>query len=304
MKKSNAIYPALAAAAVMLAACTKAPASPNAADPAASIPPGDSEHLVTVEGTERTYLLHIPKGVQEGEPLPLIVVYHGQFWDANFTMQTTGFNDIADADGFLVAYPNGTGTNPANLSFNAGLCCGNAAEQNVDEQAFLREILSDAGNVARIDPQRVYLAGWDIGAFLAFRLACEMSGTLAGIATVNGALEYSPCLPEQPVSIIHFHGTNDRLMPYEGGIRMFGTADLILPPARDVVGAWAGRNGCSLEVEERQEGLITSLFYTGCLAGIAVEIHILEGQPHSWPSQYVVPVSRMIWDFFAAHPKS
>jgi polyhydroxybutyrate depolymerase len=265
--------------------------------------PGDTERTVTVGGTQRMYLLHIPPGLTAGQPLPLVLVFHDLFANAEYARQVTGFDDIADAHGFLVAYPNGSGPDPNSLSFNAGPCCGIAAEQNIDDEAFVRTILSDLGTVARIDPSHIYSTGWGNGAFFSNRLGCDMSGTFAAIATVNGALPYDPCQPEQHISVIHLHGLKDKFMPYAGGGRKIGTLDQPYPPARDVVAAWATRDGCSDGAQETQDGLVTRIVFNGCPAGINVEIDTLSGIGHSWPSQYAVPVSEMIWNFFAAYPK-
>jgi polyhydroxybutyrate depolymerase len=263
----------------------------------------DSERTVTVNGLRRTYLLHIPAGLAEGTPAPLVFVFHGLFADGAFARQTTGFDAVADTKGFLVVYPNGTGPNLEALTFNAGQCCGLAAQQDVDEASFVRAMLADLGTVARIDPERIYSTGWDNGAFLSYRFACEMSDTFAAVAAVSGALDFSPCQPEHKVSIFHLHGLNDQYIPYAGGSRIPGTANQPLPPAQEVVAAWAARNGCSVHVQVEQKDLVTRMVYTGCPAGIGVEIDTLAGIAHSWPSAFAYPASEAVWDFFAAHPK-
>jgi polyhydroxybutyrate depolymerase len=270
---------------------------------AATLAAGDSERTVAVDGAQRTYLLHIPPGLPSGKPLPVVMVFHGLFANAEYARQVTGFNDIADAHGFLVAYPNGSGSNPDNLSFNAGPCCGDAAQQNIDDEAFVRKILSDLESIASIDTRRIYATGWDNGAFFTFRLGCEMSETFAAIGTMNGSLPYNPCRPKQPVSVIHLHGLKDISIPYAGGGRVFGTTDGVYPPARDMIGEWAKRDGCSDNAQETQKGLVTRIVFDGCPAGLGVEIDALSGIAHSWPSAFAVPASEMIWNFFAAHPR-
>lgn len=272
-------------------------------EPAPTLAPDDSERSLTVNGEQRAYLLHIPSGLPADTPVPLVLVFHGLFSDAKLARQITGFNDIADAKGFLVVYPNGTGPNQDSLAFDAGVCCGAAAQQGVDEEAFVRAILADLKQVATIDPKRIYSTGLDNGAFLSQRFACEMSGTFAAIASVNGALGYAPCQPNELVSVLHIHGLDDKYMPYRGGTRVPGTDNQFLPPALDVITAWALRDGCSAQTTEQRAGIATTITFAGCPAGIGVEIITLTGLAHSWPSPYAVPASEMVWDFFAAHPK-
>jgi polyhydroxybutyrate depolymerase len=274
-----------------------------AAVPVATPVPGDSERAVTVDGLRRTYLLHVPAGLAEGSPTPLVFVFHGLFADGSFARQASDFNSVADAKGFLVVYPNGSGPNTEALAFNAGQCCGLAIRQNVDEAGFVRAILSDLGTVAHIDPARIYSTGWDNGAFLTYRLACEMAGTFAAVAPVSGTWDYSPCRPEQPVSLLHLHGMKDLKIPFEGGGLIPGTSNQVFSPAREVVAKWAERNGCSDDAQAEEDGLVTRTVYAGCPAGIDVEIYALAGIPHGWPSTYAYPASEAIWNFFAAHPK-
>jgi polyhydroxybutyrate depolymerase len=280
---------------------TTTPAAPPT--PAATMVPGDAERTVTVGSTQRTYLLHIPPGLTAGKPLALVFVFHSLVSDGNSVRQNTGFNDVADAKGFLVVYPNGTGTDAYHLSWNAGLCCGVALKQNIDEKAFVRQILADLNSIAEVDPKRVYATGWDNGAFLSYRLGCEMSDTFAAIAPVNGVLIFDPCLPEQPVSVIHLAGLNDLFIPYAGGGNIIDAGDTPYPSVQQVIATWVGIDGCSGDPQINRDGLITRTVYAECKGGTGIELDTMAGIGHCWPSPYAVPASEMIWDFFAAHPK-
>ena len=62
--------------------------------------------VVAGETITREYIVHVPSGYQEGDNLPLVIVYHG-FGGCAFYMsdETGGLNDVADEEGFFVAYP-------------------------------------------------------------------------------------------------------------------------------------------------------------------------------------------------------
>ena len=280
----------------LLAGCA-APAAPTATPaptvtPAPTIEPSDSERKLTVDGTERSYLLHIPPGVDDIQPVPVLLAFGGDGDAAGMALET-GFNDIADQSGFLAVYPQGTG------SWNAGGgCCDYAGQNNVDDVAFVREILSDLGTIMHVDAQRVYAVGGSRAAGLAYRLACEMSDTFAAIAAVAGAQFFNPCEPQQPVSLIHVHGRVDTIFPFDGGGEFNG------PPIEQVVGTWAKLDGCNTSPQvEKPDDLITHTAYSSCKGGASVELYTLEKAGHIWPSQYIWPASQTIWDFFAAHPK-
>jgi polyhydroxybutyrate depolymerase len=253
-----------------------------------------------VDGLARTYLLHLPSGLKAGQPSPLVFVFHGLGEAANLIMYGSGMNAIADANGFIVVYPNGSGPSGAQ-SWNAGSCCGYAHLNNVDETAFVRQIIADVGTLASVDPKRTYASGFSNGALLSYRLACDMSDTFAAVAPVAGVMLYDQCQPQDPVPLIDFHGMSDTAVPYAGGgvIPDLGTP---FPPVENSIAAWVKFDGCTGSPQVEQTNIYTHTAYTPCEAGSAVELYAIKGIGHAWPSQYVVPASQIIWDFFKAHP--
>jgi polyhydroxybutyrate depolymerase len=265
--------------------------------PAPTLQPGDSERTLTVDGQERTYLLHIPPGLDKGHPVSVVLIFHELEASAEDASLLTHFDDIADKNGFIVGYPNGLGG-----SWNAGGCCRYAVEKNIDEIAFVRQILSDLGTIASLDPKRVYAAGFSNGGMLSYRLACEMSDTFAAIASVSGDLFYNPCQPQQSVSVIQVHGLADTIVPYNGGKGTY-LPNVIFPPVEQGITTWVQLDGCTGSPQVEKQDIITHTVYSSCNAGAAVELYAIEVGRHEWPSKYVWPASQAIWDFFAAHPK-
>ena len=314
MKKLRIQLPAILAVALLLnstscsqtdakLATTIAPIASIApkASPAQPIQPGDSERTLKVGDLDRSYLLHIPPNLDSSRPAPVVFAFHG-YGGGAANIQTFGFNETADNNGFLVVAANGTGSGNA-LSWNAGSCCGSAVENNVDETAFVRQILTDLGTIVKVDPKRIYATGFSNGAFLVYRLACEMSDTFAAVAPVSGYLIYGPCQPQQPVSVIHVHGLADSVVPFAGDGN--GTPGGSPAPSVDQsIATWVQLDGCGDSAQmEKQKNIITHTVYTDCRSDSAVELYTIESQGHVWPSIYVLPASNVIWDFFAAHPK-
>lgn len=265
-------------------------------------PTGDSERTLIVEGFERTYLLHVPPGVGVHSPVPLVLVFHGHRMNAEYLLAMSRFNEIADVEQFLVVYPNGTGLTEA-LSFNAGLCCGSAEKNNVNEAEFVRRILSDLEETFTIDPTRVYASGFSNGALLVYRLACEMSETFAAIAPVAGNLVFGPCRPREKVSVIHFQGLSDTSAPYSDDDLEPDSRPEILS-VEGSIALWASIDGCSDFPATDQEGIVTHTVYSSCADGTSVELFSIKGIGHTWPPDSIFPASQTIWDFFAAHPKA
>ncbi len=275
----------------------------DTATPAPTLQPGEITRNLTVNGQQRSYLLHIPPGMSGQQPVPVVFVFHGydpEYFFAVIDIQRiTGFNDLADKQGFLVVYPYGLSG-----SWNAGTCCGMAVDDKVDDTAFTRQILADLGTLVKVDPKRVYATGLSSGAMLAYRLACDMSDTFAAIAPVSGALVIDPCQPGQPVSIIHFHGLADKAVPFAGGQGTLSTGEYTFPPAEQGIAAWVKLDGCTASPQVDQQAIYTRTWYGSCQAGTEVDLYTIAALGgNSWPSPYVLPLSQMIWDFFSAHPK-
>ncbi len=89
---------------VLLAAACAQPQGP----PGARLAPGDHTLALAHGGADRSYVLHVP-GVAASGPLPLVIAFHGGSGNAADFQRYAGLDALADRDGFLVAYPNGSG---------------------------------------------------------------------------------------------------------------------------------------------------------------------------------------------------
>ena len=269
--------------------------------PKIAIQPVDIEHTLTVQSMERTYFLHVPSGLNNQQSVPLVFVFHGLQESSTYARIYSGMDNIANLNNFVVVYPNGSGGD-SDQSWNAGNCCGYAQQNNVDDPAFIRAIIGDVGTMVKVDTKRIYASGFSNGALLSYRLACEMSDTFAAVAPVAGVLVDSPCLPQQPVSLIHVHGMTDTVVPIGGGGLNPNTSQPF-PSVADSISTWVKLDGCKGTEKKEQNGIVTHSTYGECAAGVGVELYAVGSNGHNWPSQYVIPISQIIWEFFAAHPK-
>ncbi|MCB1155654.1 polyhydroxybutyrate depolymerase, partial [bacterium] len=102
---------------------------------------GDVTHEVEVGGVARSYIVHQPPGTTLQRPAPLVIVLHGGGGRARQVARATRFSELADREGFIVAYPNGTGRGPLLLTWNARYCCGHALRENADDVAFIAALI-------------------------------------------------------------------------------------------------------------------------------------------------------------------
>ena len=257
---------------------------------------------VLVGGLTRTYRLYSPASLDRSRPAPLLLVLGGVGNDGEDMVSPTDFDTIAGEEGFLVAYPDGV-----RKTWNAGYCCLGRTRSGPDDVAFLTSLIDQVGTEEEVDPARVFVTGVSAGAMMAYRLGCDMADRIAGVGSVAGAMVLEACHPSRPVSVIEFHGTDDGLVPYEGG-RTAGGATEPSPSSRAVAQHWAELNGCEAGPREQVDGPVTTSSWSRCASGSAVELVLIQGGGHTWfapglgAANGAVDASRAMWSFFEGLP--
>ncbi|MCD0451404.1 hypothetical protein LO762_19685 [Actinocorallia sp. API 0066] len=260
------------------------PAPPSGTPTArAGIPvtPGTHRLTIDVDGPGmREYLLRVPKGFKE--PAPLVLAVHGGASNAERFVGQSGWNEVADREKILVAYPDGF-----LLSWNAGGCCGPAKAAKTDDAGFLRQLVDTLVDAGVADRQRVFVAGFSNGGGMAYRLACEGPGRVKGIGVVSASLIID-CEPDRPVSAMIVHGRADTSVPFAGGGRRDFNDPRPFTPVSEAVSFF------------RREAGIPELVRDGvCRQGEndgTVVRFCPHGGGHVWPDG----MAARLWGFFAA----
>jgi polyhydroxybutyrate depolymerase len=261
---------------------------------------GDRIVHVASQG-DRTARLHVPSTLDGSKPAMLVLNFHGILSNALQEELLTNMSASSDAHGYIVAYPEGFGQ-----SWNAGVCCGTALADSIDDVAFTRALLASLEADYCIDPKRVFATGMSNGGHFSYRLACEMSDVFGAVAPVGGVLLDHPCAPSRPIPILHFHGTADPIIAYGGGGPNTG-----FPSVEQSVGAFEASYGCAGEarVTVSSNGDATCARAPGCSAD--VELCTIDGGGHTWPGGIPLPFGKTstdinatdtMIDFFEKHP--
>jgi len=243
-------------------------------------------------GRDRTYVLYVPQGYDASRPLPLVLNFHGYTSSAEVQLFFSGLGAIADERQFILAVPEGI-----EASWNSGNCCAGALAAGVDDVGFARAVVEHVSNKLCVDAERVYATGMSNGAFLAHRLACEAADVFAAVAPVAGVVTLTPedCKPSRPISVMHFHGTEDTVVRYDGG----GYAPTM--SVADSMALWVDRNGCDAEPEETfRKGNTHCESYPGCRDGVDVTLCTVEGGGHCWPGNASCPFGTSTTDLSAS----
>jgi len=262
---------------------------------------GDHDRSLSVGGATRTYVVHVPFRVSEGRPLPVVLAFHGGGGNAAGFKAYAGLDALADREGFVVVYPDGSGKLGRRLlTWNAGGCCGYAAAQNVDDVGFAVAVLRDVARNVSVDPTRVYATGHSNGAMMAYRMAIEASERIAAIAPVAGAMQTERFPPPRPVPVLHIHSVDDPRALYTGGLGppLPGTQSRVAHRAVEgEIRRWVAHDRCPSEprmAEQRTapapggpDHTAARLVWAPCAAGTEVQLWRLTGAGHGWPGSHV-----------------
>jgi len=277
---------------------------------------------IQVGGRPRTYLLHTPGTYPQGRPAGLVIALHGGGGMGRHMERLSGLSPLADREGFVVAYPDAVDRN-----WNDGRETPTipAQAQNVDDVGFIAALITALTREFSLDGRRVYATGISNGAFMSQRLAAELGDRIAAIAPVVGGMAprvRDHFAPPGPVSVLVMNGTDDPLVPYQGGAVARDRGQTI--PVPEIVRLWVRHNRCGVAAEterlpDRDAGdgsRVRRDTYGGCAARTSVVLYTIEGGGHTWPggAQYLpvaiigrtnrdIDATRVIWEFFAAHPR-
>ena len=258
---------------------------------------GNHEFTLRHGGRMRTYIVHMPKRTSDRPPV--ILAFHGGGGNAAGFQEYAELDAIADREGFIVVYPNGTGPLPRRLlTWNAGDgCCGYAMTRKVNDVGFATMVLSDLERRTPIDRSRVYATGHSNGAIMAHRLAAERPELIAAIAPVAGSLDLENFAPRRGVPVLQIHSVDDPRALYHGGLGppFPGTNNRVFhQPVQAGLDRWIAVNKCrtrpdTVAVRRGAAGTreanqsATLLVWRDCAAGSEVAHWKLTGSGHAWP---------------------
>lgn len=232
-------------------------------------------HTGFVDG--RSYLLYVPESLRL--PAPAVVSYHGRLQRAISQIDGTGLRETADANGFILIAPQAKG--------------GKWDFRGADTRftgAILDELACD-------DPSRTYASGMSMGSAMTFLQACAQPRRFAAFGGVGFEIYLPHCRAPEPAAIIAFHGTADRVVPFNGGLTA-STASA--PPAEAVMRQWAMRNGCRQFVRSVERPGVTLRAWEDCRAGAQVRFYRIRGGGHVWPRGRL-DATQLMWEFFQGH---
>lgn len=260
-------------------------------------------HKFELEDYDRRYKLYTPQNARNLDgPRPLILVIHGGGGtDRSMIKLDNGkWQSLADQYGFYIAYPNAV---DKLWDLGKGVI-SEGLENRVDDLAYFEYVMDDIASKKNIDTNRIFAQGISRGGQASFLLACNRPERIRAIMAVTMSVRHvmeEDCRSGPPIGIAIMNGTNDPLVPYEGGdITVFRKKRGLVLSTDKTIELWRARNGCrdtaptTSFIDKPGDKTSVNIFeWTDC-SGAPVKLYRVNNGGHTWPSgrQYL-PVRRV-----------
>ena len=262
-------------------------------------------------------LVKIPSTYSDSNSYPLVILLHGYISSGQRIDKYFKVSNLVDDYSFLFVAPDGTQetTGRQNRFWNASDACCNFFESKVDDSGYIRSIIEEMQKVYNVDGRRIYLIGHSNGGFMSYRMAYERSDKISAIVSLAGANhreQRDP--PPNAVHILQIHGTNDRVIDFQGGDtrEYFNGRGGRYPGALRSVQRWAEYNGCAetgagrelRDLEASLPGHETGVlkFEIFCKEGGSAELWTIASGVHS--PMFSDTFAAQVVEWLLAHPKN
>ena len=249
----------------------------------------------------REYILHVPSSYDANRATPLLINFHGFGGTAaNFVDETGGLNTVADNNNFLVVYPQGVERSKGDAEWDPG----DNGSTNIDDNDiyFTERLIADIASEYNVDLDKVYASGYSNGGMMAYGLACKLSNKIAAVGIMSGVmLGDNTCNTNQYTAVIHFHGADDDVLPYNGN------QDFQSVPT--IVNFWLNHNGIpasSLTSTQLNGGNVQRDEYSGGNGNTDIHLYKMNKGGHVWFSENIdgKNSNQILWDFLSNYSLS
>lgn len=264
----------------------------------------------TVGGRERLFVEYAPKTLKPGAPLLFVLHPSGGDGASMRDYSNYEFDELADANGFLVLYPDGVENTWNDCRANSPFP---SRALKIDDVGYIEALIDYASSAHGIDKRRVFAAGWSNGGQLAYRLALEKPEAFAGVAAISASVPTKESIAcgqvDRPIPVMVINGTADPINPYRGGTVTLGGARLgNVLSSEDTAKYWAKLLGVAAAPETARlphkagPTTVTSTIWSKDAKPVVVHYSVQNGG-HAMPlkgEDLDSPVA--IWDFFSKLP--
>lgn len=257
-------------------------------------------------GEKREYLLHVPPDYDNSKSYPLVINYHGFGDNASDYATNIGeflkFNETAEKNKFLVAYPQAVFREKGARYWEPGDNGKKSIATN--DVYFTKQLIADIKRTHNIELNQVYAVGYSNGGMMAYDLACSDPEFIAAIGIMSGVMLGNL---DQNVKtrtpVIHFHGVQDEVLPYNGNQNYTSVPELIERWRRHHQIPKSNRQQQSLN-----EGQVVSNAYLDPKGQTGVVLYTIKREykkpgGHVWFSDEIEGThpNQIMWDFLSQY---
>jgi len=251
--------------------------------------PGSTTESFMFEDRERVFEQVVPSSYDDATPMPVVLNWHGLGSNGPDQVGFSGYAALAETEGFIVIAPTGV-PSPGDTRNSWEL--EPDQDPTRDDLAFANELLDLVIESLCVDQTRVYTTGMSNGGYFSSVLVCEMSDRIAAAASVAALSHADDCEPERVVPYIGFHGTDDVVVPYNGGGESSLAPGEIVPLFElkivDEFGEFADSAGCdNAPVIVEESANVNSYNYENCRDDIEMTFYEIGGAGHTWPGSVI-----------------
>lgn len=280
-----------------------------------------TNEVLSHDGLNREYILHIPASYDPNVACPLILSLHGLGDNiANFSQ--AGLHQVADTANFIVVtpqaiefsylgFPVGTAWNSGVGAYVDGSSIGFPItdtvfpNEDIDDVSFLNALIDAISADFNVDMERVYATGFSMGGFMSNRLAVELNNKIAAIASVSGTLGANVnTINATPIPVMHIHGTADATISYDGNNPNGDLYTILGDSVPGLLEFWVANNECdqtpiyNANYATVSGHVVEHFKWENGLDSTVVEHLKVNGGDHEWFAPFY---PREIWKFFKQH---
>ncbi|NUO00380.1 MAG: T9SS type A sorting domain-containing protein [Saprospiraceae bacterium] len=222
-------------------------------------------------GVYRTFIVHTPAGYTPDNQYPLVINLHGLNSNAAAQQAYSQFDPVADAENFIVVYPNALE--------------GSWAINGESDVNFIIHLIDTLRSRYSLN-DCLFVTGMSMGGFLTYKLACALPQPPTAVAVVSGNMAQpllNTCFSANGLPVLHFHGTSDPLVDFNG---TFG-----IPPVETTIQWWVNENNCSdvpmttllPNTHPEDNCTVEKYEYTNGSNGSEVIFYKIINGGHTWP---------------------
>jgi len=194
---------------------------------------GKSTQMVMAGGVMRSFVYYAPMNLDANKAVPIVIIPHGFTMTGEAMYTITGYDKIADRDGFVAIYPDGEPGSLGPWNVGTGVCGAGAFVGGAgNDQAFVDAMVAFTEADQCVDHDHVFMTGFSMGGYFSNETGCLRKEIRAIGPHSGGTHSLTSCTVGHKPAII-FHFTTDGLIAYSCGQN-----------ARD---EWVKHNGCTMD---------------------------------------------------------